>query len=113
MEAIVVICRQEQAAAELAAILDKNIGNVVRYRKGRRIAGGVRHVAEAWLLREYPECLLQPQVLLLLAERGSAQDTLDDTLNLVVRQANPNEFEVRWVELTTCNARPIVGSSGD
>lgn len=113
MEAIVVICRQEQAAAELAAVLDKNIGNVVRYRKGRRITGGIRHIAETWLLREYPECLLQSQVLLMVAEPSSAYDVLNETFRLVARQANPNEYEVRWAELASSKASSIADSGAD
>lgn len=113
MEAIVVICRQEQAASALAEALHRNISNVVRYRKGRRISGGIRHIAETWLLREYPECLLQPQAVVMVAEPSYAADVLDETFRLVTRQANPNEFEVRWVELASSKASAIADSSAE
>ncbi len=113
MEAIVVICRQEQAAIALAAALHKNISNVVRYRKGRRINSGIRHIAEIWLLREYPECLLQPQVVLMVAEPSSVDDVLNETFRLVTCQTNPDEFEVRWVELASSKASAIADSSAE
>lgn len=114
MEAIIVSCQQEHVADILAKAFDQHhVGNVIRYHRGRRIAGGVRHVAESWLMRDYPECLLQPRVLLLLAESSDAQELLDEVLNLVVRQDNPNEIQVRLVALDNRKTRPSVGSSGN
>ena len=110
MEAIIIACRQEQAAVELAAALDKNIDNVARYRKGRRVAGGIRHVAETWLRRVYPEGMLQPNVLLILAESGAAHGALDETLGVVANQANPTEFEVRLLELASNHASSLADS---
>lgn len=101
MEAIIIACRQEQAAVELAAALNKNIDNVARYRKGRRMSGGIRHVAETWLRRVYPEGMLQPHVLLMLAETADAHNVLDETLSVVACQANPIDFEVRLLALAS------------
>ncbi|HBK85562.1 MAG TPA: hypothetical protein DDZ53_05975, partial [Firmicutes bacterium] len=95
------------------AFSQHHVGNVIRYHRGRRIAGGMRHVAESWLMRDYPECLLQPRVLLLLAESSNAQDLLDDVLNVVVRQDNPQEIQVRLVASENRKTKPIVGNSGD
>lgn len=111
MEAIIIACRQEQATIELAAVLSNNIGNVARYRKGHRVSGGIRHVAETWLRRVYPEGMLQPNVLLILAESGADHNVLDETLGVVANQVNPTEFEVRLVELASTSASSLVNSS--
>lgn len=101
MEAIIIACLQEQAAIDLAAALDKSIANVARYRKGRRVGGGIRHVAETWLRRVYPEGMLQANVLLVLTESDVAHNALDETLSVVACQANPTDFEVRLLALAS------------